>query len=208
MSNFPVSCSLYAASKLDKHESLKVSSIVGPNPSQTNQARTEFWLFSQKYYWGLCLWNNFRRSYKEQQRKQCAWLLIEKKLGKEGNLYTYIHMYLIFAFERLDFIFKWIIWAFHVYRGVPRWTLPHLRWRSLGEYFAAAFKKVVLMTIICLKSFSYSHKNVAELLDWLMVQNSRYTIEALAEGDKACRKSIAYYTFHCSNWRTSNYLTI
>ena len=33
--------------QLDKHEGLQVRA--GPNQSQINQARTELWLFSQKY---------------------------------------------------------------------------------------------------------------------------------------------------------------
>ena len=35
-----------------------------------------------------CIWNTYSRSYKEQQKKQFAWSLIENKLRKEGKLYT------------------------------------------------------------------------------------------------------------------------
>ena len=37
-----------------------------------------------------CIWNTYSRAYKEQQKKQFAWSLIENKLRKEGKLYTQV----------------------------------------------------------------------------------------------------------------------
>ena len=122
-----------------------------------------------------CIWNTYSRSYKEQQKKQFAWSLIENKLRKEGKLYT-----------------QECIWFGWMFTGVDRRTLLHLIWGSLERYFATVSKMaaVFCMTINFMKPIVYSHKTVAELLNRPLVQNWLYVIQPT---EKLSPRA-------CSNW--------
>ena len=63
-----------------------------------------------------CLWKTSCRSHKEQQKEQFAWHLTEKKLGKEGKLYTHIYIQLIFIFG----------WMFRFYYQINNLSISRL----------------------------------------------------------------------------------